>query len=215
MTEKRPEIRLVCFDLGGVLIRIARSWRDVLDRAGIGQAAVTASQQDWKDHQHVLQQFETGRIDQDQYFEQAACFFDGISIDQFIAAFDAWHDGLFPEVDNLLSRLASGPAQTACLSNTNSRHWDCCLGDDPRYGHLQMLDHQFASHLIGQMKPAAVVYEHVEQNTGIDPSSIVFFDDLPQNIEAAQSRGWHAHQIDPLNHPVSQMTEHLTYLGLW
>ncbi len=209
MSTPNVDIQLVCFDLGGVLIRIARNWRDVLDRMGIDAAAVGATEQTWADHRLVQRRFETGQIAQDQYFSEAAAHFRGISTDQFIEAFDSWHDGLFPNIDNLLTRLAGRSVPMACLSNTNSRHWDCCMGDDPRYEHLQLLDYRFASHLIGCMKPADPIYAHVEQQVDIKPESILFFDDYAPNIEAAESRGWQARQIDPSNDPAAQITGHL------
>jgi FMN phosphatase YigB (HAD superfamily) len=207
-------IKLICFDLGGVLIRIARHWREVLDRVGIDEAAVGATEEVWAGQRKVQQRFETGQIGQDEYFSEAAAQFDGISTDQFIEAFDAWHDGLFPNIDKLLTRLTEHPVPTACLSNTNSRHWDCCMGDDPRYGHLQLLDHRFASHLIGCMKPADAIYAHVEQQADVKPESILFFDDYAVNIQAADSRGWHARLIDPGDDPAAQMTSHLQQFNI-
>ena len=208
------EIKLVCFDLGGVLIRIAQNWQEVLDRAGISHDQINPSDENWQKHQQILELFETGKVDEDHYFNEAADCFDGVSKDQFIVAFDSWTHGLFPGVEKLLKSLNDRAIRTACLSNTNARHWGTCLGDNPHYASLKRLDLLFASHHIGHMKPADPIYDHVEKHIGISPSSIVFFDDLAENVQAAQSRGWLGHQVDPADDPVAQIHLQLRSLGL-
>jgi len=102
--------------------------------------------------------------------------------------------------------------RTACLSNTNERHWDT-VNDAGSAHHvpLHTLDHLFASHLIGQRKPDGAIYEHVERAVGVPGGAILFFDDTEANVDAALRRGWHAVRIDPAEAPVQQMRRHLRH----
>jgi len=43
------------------------------------------------------------------------------------------------------------------------------------------------------MKPDARIYEVVERTTGRQGAQLVYFDDRPENIAAAEKRGWRAH----------------------
>ena len=42
-------------------------------------------------------------------------------------------------------------------------------------------------------KPDPAIYRHITHDLGIQPGSILFIDDRPQNIGAALQVGWHAH----------------------
>ena len=42
------------------------------------------------------------------------------------------------------------------------------------------------------MKPAAKIYEIVEQHTGRKGKEIVYLDDRPENVETGLARGWQA-----------------------
>jgi 2-haloacid dehalogenase len=48
------------------------------------------------------------------------------------------------------------------------------------------------------MKPHPRIYAEAERRFGLEPSSTVFIDDLPDNVSAARSRGWHG--IEHRNH---------------
>ena len=121
--------------------------------------------------------------------------------------------GLFVGIDALIERLAGARVDTACLSNTNGRHWST-LHRVPAYEAVRRLDHHFASHLIGIMKPDERIYRHVEDRTGCPACSILFFDDNEANIRAATERGWQTCMIDPEDEPAQRMTEHLESAGI-
>ncbi len=53
----------------------------------------------------------------------------------------------------------------------------------------------FLSSTIGLRKPDAAAYDHVVNAIGVPASRIVFFDDLPENIEGARARGLTAVQV--------------------
>ena len=45
-------------------------------------------------------------------------------------------------------------------------------------------------------KPAACIYEMVEQDCGLSPEALLFADDRPENIAAAAARGWQVHLFE-------------------
>jgi FMN phosphatase YigB (HAD superfamily) len=119
--------------------------------------------------------------------------------------------GKFAGVDALLDDLHAAGVRTACLSNTNSSHWQMMLdASGPNALPLDRLTYRFASHLLGCRKPHEQIYRAVERETGAPPQSILFFDDLQENVDAARALGWHAHRIDPeVGEPIAQVRRHL------
>lgn len=63
------------------------------------------------------------------------------------------------------------------------RHYDSMSEFDQRYisGHMQIIE------------PDPAIYVALEEGSGYALKSLLFADDLPQNIAAAAARGWHAH----------------------
>jgi len=189
-------IRLLCFDLGGVLVRLSKNWQDVCSRAQI-PFPNPADQHHWQAHVSLLRQLELGQIDQPTYESRLPTCLPMYEVTQVLRAFDAWLLGLYPGVPSLLSDLKQKKIPTAILSNTNPRHWQTVMNGDPHYAPLKLLDHPFASHLLRMAKPDPQIYAAVAGATRTDPQSILFFDDNTTNITAAQAAGWHAHLIDP------------------
>ncbi len=50
----------------------------------------------------------------------------------------------------------------------------------------------FASREIGLRKPERAAFDHVCQETGYDPASLLFFDDTPAKVDTAASYGLHS-----------------------
>ena len=191
----RSSIRLVCFDLGGVLIRICRSWREGCQAAGIdirGEWHNGYPQiENWGD---LCVQFDTGRIDGKAWAAQVSRGVNHLySPEEVTAIHDAWLLGEYEGVLNLVDEIHECGLQTAALSNTNPDHWPFIV----QYPTIQRLHHRFASFLLGMHKPTPEIYREVQKLLRLDGSEILFFDDLPQNIEGARSCGWNAVFIDP------------------
>ncbi len=204
----QPDNPLLVFDLGNVLVRLATGFADACVRAGVqpmrGDAAA---------HHPLMCAFETGELSEDDYFARAIGCFEGMTVPQLRAIFDAWLLGPFPGTEDLLRQLKAKGIRTACLSNTNPPHWRTLRGDN-LYESMALLDHHFASCDIGASKPALEAYRHVERRTGVDPASIIFFDDREENVTAAVSAGWTAHLIDPARDGVPQVVEVLKSSGI-
>jgi putative hydrolase of the HAD superfamily len=56
---------------------------------------------------------------------------------------------------------------------------------------LANFDSLVLSHEIGDRKPKAAFFEHVQRLAGCPPEECLFIDDLPANIEGAKACGWH------------------------
>ena len=110
--------------------------------------------------------------------------------------------------------MANANVRTACLSNTVARHWQMMNDNTPSRLPLDRLDYRFASHEIGQRKPTAAIYEHVENTCAVSPATILFFDDRRDNIAAATQRNWQTNIINSHEDPVAQLTAHLTGQGI-
>ncbi|MHB1157874.1 MAG: HAD-IA family hydrolase [Phycisphaerales bacterium] len=196
------------FDLGGVLVRICHHWQQAADRAllpnfmNVDDPAVRGAI-----HQ-VLADYEVNAITSDDLLIRLSHISTGHSPVDIRAIIDAWLIDLYAGVGDLLDDLRRANLRTACLSNTNDLHWRRMF-TDPRFAALHKLDHQLASHLIAARKPDPAIYQHLESVTRAVPSGIVFFDDLPANIEAANARGWRGQLIDPAGDTVGQIRRHL------
>ncbi len=200
---------LVCFDLGGVIMRICRDWTEGCAAAGLdvrepdrfARSHLKARRRD------LARAYQCGEVTCELFFAGIAESTDGLyTAEEIQRVHDAWileeYAGVLELVQSL-NGLAS--VQTACLSNTNHSHWQSMLGGSSRSPALHEMHTKIASQVIGLVKPDEGAYRAVEQATGFEPGSIVFFDDTEENIDAARSFGWAAHQIDPGADPAAQM----------
>jgi HAD superfamily hydrolase (TIGR01509 family) len=206
-----PPIQLVCFDLGGVLVRLSNGWIDACTRAGVKVGADDAKT--WEAHQSLLHQLERGDFDEAAYERQLPTCLPNVPVKNILAAFDAWLCGIYPGAAELIADLKSRGVRTAILSNTNPRHWRTILKGDPQYAGIDRVDHAFASCELRLAKPDLRIYRAVEQGTGVRPNAILFFDDNEKNVEAARAAGWHAEQITAPD-AVAQQREFLHRYGI-
>ncbi len=214
------EPNVVCLDLGGVVVRICRSWKEACERA-----RVPVYDEDWtlsdeavRHRREVIEAYQSGQLTTAEYFEHVQHALGGrYSEREVVKIHDAWLLVEYPGVGELLSELnESSGVTTACLSNTNERHWQLLTQDDGlgRYPAVAAIDRPFASHLLGFNKPDAAIFRAFEAALGVSGEQIVFYDDLPENVAAARRLGWRAERIDPVGDPAQQMRRHLASLGV-
>lgn len=205
-SSQKSAIELVVFDLGRVLVRICDDWMHACEAAGIKLDIATLDASKLLAMRAAVHRVETNELNFDAFATEVAGLL-GATKDQIRNASAAFALGLYEGVEPLLEELHEAGVATACLSNTNEHHWGF-LGDakHPSYFPLGRLKHHFASHLIRARKPAPEIYEHLERETGMSGPAILFFDDLQENIDAANQREWNGVWIDPdLNDPLSQI----------
>jgi putative hydrolase of the HAD superfamily len=132
-------------------------------------------------------QHETGSIEDAVHFQSLrASLGIAISDTQFLEGWNAIFAGEMPGIAQLLARAAKRMPLYA-FSNTNRphvEHFSTAYADV--LGHFREV---FLSSTIGLRKPDARAYDHVVKAIGVPASRIVFFDDLPENVEGARARG--------------------------
>ncbi|MCA9285754.1 MAG: HAD-IA family hydrolase [Phycisphaerales bacterium] len=207
--DDRP--RLVCFDLGGVVVRICRSWAEGCAAAGLPVHGAAERERTRSDRQEAVLAYQTGRIDGPAFARKISAILDGAyTPKEIMDVHRAWIIGAYPGMDTLIDGIHAAGLETGVLSNTNAEHWSALEG----IGAFTRLHNRHASHLLGLHKPDPAIYRAFEAATGFGADDIVFFDDLPENVEGARSAGWRAMPIDPLGDPASQVRGHLAALGL-
>lgn len=213
--EPALPVRLVCFDLGHVLVRICDGWADACRRAGVPITLTRDNEAAFRAGFTALtQQVETGSLEFDAYARQVATLA-GLDLEQVQAIARVWVQGAQPGAAELLEGLARRGVATACLSNTNAFHWSLMSASSGAARvPLDRLTFRFASHLIGAVKPDAVAYTRVERETGAAAGEILFFDDLAENCAAAAKRGWQTVQVVAGQDPVAQIRSKLAEAGL-
>lgn len=209
------DVRLVCFDLGRVLVRICRDWRHACEVAGLTPPPEEQVARHRARLHDAVCRVEVGAISGRQFCEDVAPAF-GLRPDDVWAVLSGFTRGPYPGAVELLDELRSLGVATACLSNTNEPHWR--LMSNPAshtFFPFDRLTHAFASHQVKLRKPDDAIYAHVERATGVPGNSIVFFDDVQENVDGAKHRGWQACWIDPApDDPLRQVRDFLRSRGI-
>lgn len=209
-------VRMVCFDAGGVLVRICRSWQERCERAGIPFRWSTEAEADSDDRRAIHAEFERGRMAADAYFAALAASADGLYTPEELHAIHvAWIAEEYPGVRTLVRALREVPKlSTGLLSNTNAVHWMTPSMTGDNESAVSGIDHPHASHLLGLTKPATEIFRVFEHATGFDAGAILFFDDMPENVDAARAAGWRAERIDHTGDTAGQVVGHLAAHGV-
>jgi FMN phosphatase YigB (HAD superfamily) len=176
-----------------------------------GEAAVTA-------RSAVMQAYQNGEFSTGEYFQRMrGALSERYTLDEIARIHDAWLLDEYAGVVELVTELGELPGvTTACLSNTNERHWDALAPSAglPRFPAVMALRQRFASHLMRSSKPDAEIFIEFQQQLAAEASEILFFDDLEANVLAARRQGWRAETIDPHGDTCQQLQVHLVAQGL-
>ncbi|ABW66381.1 HAD family hydrolase [Desulfosudis oleivorans] len=186
---KTDKVTTILFDLGGVLFELS-GIQKISHWTG-GRLAPADLLERWLASPSV-RAFECGRIDffafrhaLKQELELA------VSDDEFEKTFRAWIRQVFPGTKELLADLAPR-YRLACFSNTNDVHWQIIRSD---FDVLSCFEKTFASCEIGLVKPDAEAFDHVLAGLGCGPGQVLFFDDSPTNVAAAEACGMNARRV--------------------
>lgn len=193
---------LVCFDLGGVLIRICRTWDEGCLAAGVPIRPFEADEDHVARRQSLVMSLQRGELEDGDFHQELSGLFGGTWTREEVASIDrAWLRGPYEGTTELVRELEVAEVRTACLSNTSAGHWKALLG----FENVDRLSIRHASHLLGMVKPDLDIYEEFERLVDASPEEIVFFDDLGPNVAAARTRGWDAVSIDHEGDTAMQM----------
>jgi len=217
------KIELVCFDLGGVLVRTCTVWSDLCRALQLdvrGDSAAAAAE---RTRARLVDALQRGDLSTEQWISAMHEALGGLYAAEEIAALlEAVIIDEYAGVDAIVDELHRDGVSTACLSNTSDTHWaklvhhdgEAPLPGEPRYPTVKRLGAHYASHLLRHTKPAPAIYRAFERATGYAGAQILFFDDLEENVAAAREVGWHAERIDPLTPTVVQLRRHLAAHGV-
>jgi len=212
MTAVPPKI--VCVDLGGVVVRICRSWTEGCAAANVpSRGFVEGSEDATRAQRHAaVDRYQRGLTPYPDFLNEISTIFGGIYSPQEIGRIhEGWILGDYPGVADLLSGIQRSGIRVACLSNTNDSHWKQMQETSAAF---RVIETRHASHLLGLNKPDPAIYASFENSTGCAQSEIFFADDLIENIRAAQARGWDTLHIDHEGDPARQIAEALAKRGV-
>jgi len=104
--------------------------------------------------------------------------------------FEVIRDSLLPKQDSvaLLAELAARGVPLYCLSNMPAGIFSTLR---ERFEFWTHFDGIVVSGLVKLVKPEAAIFEHLLNRYGLAAEESVFIDDLPANVEAAKSLGFH------------------------
>ncbi len=204
-------VRIVCFDWGGVILRICRSWEEGCRLAGVPIHDQLLVPEQRARRVALAEAYQRGELACNEFFQALAGTTDGLlTPEQARSIHDAWLIDEYPGVGSLVDTLnARTDITTAMLSNTNESHWKRQHDGRGGFPAASRLKIRLASHELGVAKPDPAIYRVATERFGVSPGEILFFDDLPDNIEAARNAGWQAKRIDYEGDTCAQMRAHL------
>lgn len=209
-------IRVVCFDWGGVILRICRSWDEGCRRAGVPLQPPGPAADQRPLRRDLSERYHRGEISCEAFFTALAESTRGlVSPAEVRRIHDAWLVEEYPGVGDLIDALhEAGSVTTAMLSNTNHSHWARQHDGPGGFPAAARLHIRLASHELGLAKPDPAIYHAATERFGVRPGEVLFFDDMPENIGAARGVGWRAERIDHEGDTSAQMRAHLLALGV-
>lgn len=182
------KLRQLLFDLGNVLFELDEE-ATVRDLKALIKDDVSTAEM----HTAVAS-YDTGEWSTERFIN----FFlrrakAGVQARDVVVSWNKMMLGMRPEVLNWLEWL-SGDYELYLLSNNNALHYGWFVDHLKKVHGLENFNERYFvrtyySHLIGRRKPDPEVYEWVLQDAGLEPDSMLFFDDRPENIEGARALG--------------------------
>lgn len=139
------------------------------------------------------------QVDRGENF-QATIYATAEDFPEFAAEIRMWHDNWIemasPAIDQsvaLLRALRAKGVPVFALSNFGIESFAYA---ETQYDFLGEFDKRYVSGHMGVIKPDAEIYEIVELDSGLAPSSLLFTDDRADNLRVAGARGWQTHLFE-------------------
>ncbi len=210
-----PGVRVVAFDLGGVLVQIVGSWAEAHMRAGLAPNPCAEDPDFLARRAPLADEISRGRLTPDDYYRATAEASRGAySANDIRRIHAAWHWAEQPGVDAVIEAIEATGIATGALSNTSEPHWADLRGPRALFPSVARLHHAVASHLVGALKPERAIYRAFEAACGVSGAGVLFFDDLEENVDAARALGWRAERIDPSRETGPQLWDGLRRHGV-
>ncbi|QEQ73729.1 HAD-IA family hydrolase [Xanthomonas citri] len=186
MMKVNKKKRAICFDVGGVLVKLGppiSSWLAPLDKSKL---------------EKLLNSYSLGELAPELFFAELKKISghpdNSIPIEKWFV--EKRLISPFSGASAMLSKLLEAGIEVFLFSNTNETHWDFIRTFSFAY------DHAFLSFMMKKKKPDPDSFKEVERVTGLAGKEIIFFDDSTTNVLIANSCGWSAHLVtgeSPIN----------------
>ena len=173
------------FDLGGVVLDI-----DFNLALGAWSSLSTLPEHELRRRfkfDHAYRRHERGEITAHEYFDHLRSALQLSASVQEIEA--GWNAIFVAEMTETRTLVEQARRQLPCyaFTNTNATHMRQWSSLYPQV--VAAFDHVFASHRMGLRKPERAAFEHICAALALAPASILFFDDLAENVQAARDAG--------------------------
>lgn len=198
-------IKVIIFDLGGVLINLNRQAAvDKLVALGVYDADNLLNNYV---QSGLFLDLESGAVTPDEFRNKLSADYalQHITDEQIDEAFLAFLLDVPEHKLQLLRRLKSSarnadgePVRIVMLSNTNGIHFLYCIKKHFEYDGYKMSDYFDALYLSYEMKaskPDEGIFLKLLEAEKVEPGECLFLDDGPRNIEAAEQLGFQTHLV--------------------
>jgi len=181
-------VRALLFDLGGVMIDID------FDRAIAQWASMSALSRDeikrrfWFDEPYQLH--ERGKLPAAEYFAhlRASLLLRG-ETEQIVKG---WNSIFVAEIEETRRVVEAARKTLPCYAFTNSNPTHQAAWTSRFPSVVACFDHVFVSSDIGLRKPDLEAFRHISETLAVPAGSIMFFDDLRENVDGASAAGLQA-----------------------
>lgn len=180
--------KALLFDLGGVLVDIDFS-RAIQTWTAYSALSTDDLRARFK-HDKAYEQHERGEIQAAEYFAHLS---KSLELSATLEQIEhGWNSIFVSEIVETRMMIQTQRQTLPCyaFTNTNPSHQSTWSRLYP--GVVQAFDQIFASHKLGMRKPEAEAFMRVCQLIRTRPVEILFFDDLPENVDAALNSGLQA-----------------------
>ncbi|MBT6277817.1 MAG: HAD-IA family hydrolase [Chromatiales bacterium] len=182
----QPPVRAMLFDFGNVVIdidthRTLRAWAEYSPHTAAEMASLFVADE-------VYERHERGEIKETEFYAHMRNTLSLETSDDAIIA--GWNRLLVEPFDETVQVISKINRRIPCygLSNTNRTH---ILEMERRFeAVLGLFAKPYLSADMGMRKPESAIFEAVCAGIGESPENILFFDDSPINIDAAQALGF-------------------------
>lgn len=174
-------LKVVLFDVGNVLM----SWPEQAVYADIQQELGLTDEQFSLFSEKYLAKLSLGEITEEELWSGAGKEFGVRQVgadENLLGRKFAAETRVFGDILAFAEVLKARGLTVALLSNTIAPHEKIMVNK----GVTKPFDRTFFSHKIGLRKPDLEIYRYVLKALHVEPSEVLFVDDLQENIEAAQ-----------------------------
>lgn len=184
-------IKQIWFDFGNVFIPVhPEKTRELLTSCG--------AQLSDEQFQRLNERYERGELSEREFLATLVHSCSLLQATRRISS--AWNALLGSLNDNVFFLKSLKKSYDICLvSNTNETHIESIRKSSGPFLWNQFInafDALFLSFEMGSRKPEAAYYQTVLENMGAEPDEVLFIDDNPENLRAAEVMGIHTWQFN-------------------